>query len=68
MAAYTTLRSAVGRAPGDVDAEHFVDAWVNLVADAMLGMAGGPTTSAAGQRWLERSEASVGWMPAVSLA
>jgi hypothetical protein len=39
MAAYTTLQAAFGRLPDDVDDDRFVEAWVNLVADAILRMA-----------------------------
>jgi AcrR family transcriptional regulator len=35
MAAYTTLRATFGRLPGDIDDARFVEAWVDLVADAI---------------------------------
>jgi AcrR family transcriptional regulator len=40
MAAYTTLRATFGRVPGAVDDSRFVDAWVDLVADAIDRAAG----------------------------
>ena len=39
MAAYTTLRATFGRLPDDVDDDRFVDAWVDLVADAIQNVA-----------------------------
>jgi AcrR family transcriptional regulator len=46
MAAYTSLRAAFNRVPDDIDDDRFVEAWVNLVADAMLRMAHEPIASA----------------------
>jgi AcrR family transcriptional regulator len=46
MAAYTTLRAAFARVPDHIDDDRFVEAWVNLVADAMLRMADDPIESA----------------------
>ena len=47
MAAYTTLQAAFGRLPDDVDDDRFVEAWVNLVADAILRMAHEPRSAEA---------------------
>jgi AcrR family transcriptional regulator len=46
MAAYTTLRAAFGRVPDHIDDDRFAEAWVNLVADAMLHMGHDPIGSA----------------------
>ena len=46
MAAYNTLQTAFGRLPDDIDDDRFVEAWVSLVADAMLRMAHDPIGSA----------------------
>jgi AcrR family transcriptional regulator len=46
MAAYTTLRSAFGRLPDDIDDDRFVEAWVDLVGNAMSRTAGEPISSA----------------------
>jgi hypothetical protein len=45
MAAYTTLQAAFGRLPDDVDDDRFVEAWVNLVGDAILRMAHEPPSA-----------------------
>jgi AcrR family transcriptional regulator len=42
MAAYTTLRAAFGRLPDDIDDDRFVEAWVNLVGNAMSRAASEP--------------------------
>jgi hypothetical protein len=42
MAAYTTLRAAFGRLPDDIDDDRFVEAWVDLVGNAMSRTAGEP--------------------------
>jgi hypothetical protein len=47
MAACTTLRAAFGRLPDDIDDDRFVEAWVNLVADAILRMAHEPPSAEA---------------------
>jgi AcrR family transcriptional regulator len=46
MAAYTTLRSAFGRLPDDIDDDRFVEAWVDLVENAMSRTASEPIASA----------------------
>jgi AcrR family transcriptional regulator len=42
MAAYTTLRAAFGHLPDDIDDDRFVEAWVDLVVNAMSRTAGEP--------------------------
>jgi AcrR family transcriptional regulator len=37
MAAYTTLRATFDRLPDDIDDDRFIDAWVELAADAIQG-------------------------------
>jgi AcrR family transcriptional regulator len=46
MTAYTTLRSAFGRLPDEIDDDRFVEAWVDLVGNAMSRTAGEPIASA----------------------
>ena len=46
MAAYNTLQTAFGRIPDDIDDDRFVEAWVNLVADAISRIANEPIASA----------------------
>jgi AcrR family transcriptional regulator len=46
MAAYTMLRSAFSRLPDDIDDDRFVEAWVDLVGNAISRTAGEPIASA----------------------